>query len=189
MKSHRIIIYIGVALAAWLALLPGSALASSLLSGYGGPGQGSQAILGSALLNGPKGGGSSGGPGSATGSSGTDQSAEAGSATGSEARASGSDSSASSGSSSSAPAGQGKSGTRSHQRAGKRGRETAASAASGGQSFYPAAERVPSGVGGAALGLSTTDLIYILLAAGIVVSLGMLTRRAGAVTRREGAGS
>ena len=34
---------------------------SSLLSGYGGPGQGSQAILGSALLNGPGSGGGNGG--------------------------------------------------------------------------------------------------------------------------------
>ena len=33
---------------------PASALASPLLSGYGGPGQGSQVILGSALVNGPR---------------------------------------------------------------------------------------------------------------------------------------
>ncbi len=41
-----------------------SARANSLLSGYGGPGQGEQAILGSTLI----GGGSGGGAGSATGS-------------------------------------------------------------------------------------------------------------------------
>jgi hypothetical protein len=40
---------------------PSAASASPLLSGYGGPGQGNQAILGSALLNGPGGGGGSGG--------------------------------------------------------------------------------------------------------------------------------
>ncbi len=38
-----------------------SALGNSLLSGYGGPGEGSQAILGSALLGG---GGAGGGDGS-----------------------------------------------------------------------------------------------------------------------------
>ncbi|TMK97734.1 MAG: hypothetical protein E6G34_08530 [Actinobacteria bacterium] len=36
---------------------PAGALASPLLSGYGGPGAGSQVILGSALVNGPRGGG------------------------------------------------------------------------------------------------------------------------------------
>ena len=36
------------------ALCPAAALAGSLLSGYGGPGQGNQAILGSALLGGPR---------------------------------------------------------------------------------------------------------------------------------------
>jgi hypothetical protein len=55
MKNHRKIIPAAVMLAAF-ASVP-SATASSLLSGYGGPGQGSQAILGSALLNTPRGGG------------------------------------------------------------------------------------------------------------------------------------
>jgi hypothetical protein len=68
MKSHRKITSI-IALAVTLSVFaPASAPASSLLSGYGGPGQGAQAILGSALLNGPSGrggGGSGGGGGSA----------------------------------------------------------------------------------------------------------------------------
>jgi hypothetical protein len=42
------------------AAMPAAAVASSLLSGYGGPGQGNQAILGAALVNGPRGGGGSG---------------------------------------------------------------------------------------------------------------------------------
>jgi len=46
-------------MAALSAVAPDAAPAGSLLSGYGGPGQGNQAILGSALLNGP-GGGSAG---------------------------------------------------------------------------------------------------------------------------------
>ena len=40
---------------------PGSALASPLLSGYGGPGDGEQVILGSQLINGPGGGRGNGG--------------------------------------------------------------------------------------------------------------------------------
>jgi hypothetical protein len=51
-----------------LAAAVPAASASTLLSGYGGPGQGSQSILGAALLNGPSGrgggGGSTGGGGS-----------------------------------------------------------------------------------------------------------------------------
>jgi hypothetical protein len=41
------------------ALLPAYACANPLLSGYGGPGQGDQAILGATLLNGPSSGGGS----------------------------------------------------------------------------------------------------------------------------------
>ncbi len=44
---------------------PGAALASSLLSGYGGPGEGSEAILGSTLVNGPSGGAGAGPSGGA----------------------------------------------------------------------------------------------------------------------------
>jgi hypothetical protein len=45
---------------------PGGAVASPLLSGYGGPGQGPEAILGSTLLNGASGGGGSAGSGAAS---------------------------------------------------------------------------------------------------------------------------
>jgi hypothetical protein len=57
MKSRRKIIPITALAVTLSALAPASAPASSLLSGYGGPGQGTQAILGSTLLNGPSGGG------------------------------------------------------------------------------------------------------------------------------------
>ncbi len=55
------------------AALPAGAQAGSLLSGYGGPGQGSQAVLGSTLINGP-GGGSGGGAGSGSASGAVSQS-------------------------------------------------------------------------------------------------------------------
>lgn len=64
-KRRRTIEAAGCALVV-VALAAPAASASPLLSGYGGPGQGNQAILGSALLNGGgTGGGSSGGSGSA----------------------------------------------------------------------------------------------------------------------------
>ena len=52
---------VALALPAFLQA-PASAHANPLLSGYGGPGQGSQVLLGSTLLNGPRSGGGSGGP-------------------------------------------------------------------------------------------------------------------------------
>jgi hypothetical protein len=55
--------FVAVSLALAAALVPGSASAGSLLSGYGGPGEGNQVILGSALLGGPSGGAGSGGEG------------------------------------------------------------------------------------------------------------------------------
>lgn len=60
MKRHRTIVSILVLVPVLAAVTQASALASSLLSGYGGPGQGNQAILGSSLLNGPRNGGSAG---------------------------------------------------------------------------------------------------------------------------------
>ena len=61
MNRHiNVIQIVGLSVAALVAP-PGIAVANPLLSGYGGPGQGSQAILGSALGNGPPGGGGGGG--------------------------------------------------------------------------------------------------------------------------------
>jgi hypothetical protein len=63
MNSRQKIIGAAAVVAALMGAVPVSATASSLLSGYGGPGQGSQAILGAALLKGPSnGGGRGGGP-------------------------------------------------------------------------------------------------------------------------------
>ena len=53
---HRGVTIVTAVLVSALAGSPGTALASSLLSGYGGPGEGSEAILGSTLVNGPPGG-------------------------------------------------------------------------------------------------------------------------------------
>src|SRR3984893_14298799 len=69
MTPHRTIIPIAALLMALSAAMPSAAPAKSLLSGYGGPRPGSQAILGAMLLNGPSGGGGSSGspPGVPTG--------------------------------------------------------------------------------------------------------------------------
>src|SRR6266550_8716644 len=68
MKTHRrIITSVGLLLTA-AACMPATAHANPLLSGYGGPGQGNQAILGATLLKGSGGGGSSGAVAAATSS-------------------------------------------------------------------------------------------------------------------------
>jgi hypothetical protein len=71
LKRHRSsFILLTLSLTAALGALPGSALAGSLLSGYGGPGGGTQALLGSTLVNGSgPSAGSSGGSSSGAGSS------------------------------------------------------------------------------------------------------------------------
>ncbi|HEY1834670.1 MAG TPA: hypothetical protein VGG08_09555, partial [Solirubrobacteraceae bacterium] len=64
MRSHRKTTPIAAVLTlALAALAPSAASANPLLSGYGGPGQGDQAIIGAALVNGPGQGGSGGGGG------------------------------------------------------------------------------------------------------------------------------
>jgi hypothetical protein len=68
MSTHRRLITTATLtlLVAYCAV-PASTWAGSLLSGYGGPGQGNQAILGAALVNGPGGGEGGGGGGSGAG--------------------------------------------------------------------------------------------------------------------------
>ncbi len=191
MKSHRIVIQTLVFLAATVAL-PAPALASSLLSGYGGPGQGNQAVLGSALLNGPKGrggSGSSGGSGSASSSTSGQTAASSESST---STSQGATTTTEQGSS--APAGKGSAGGQggsaksngTTRTSGKSRRPASESSAVSHASFYPAAERIPPSAQGSTI--PGSDIFYIILGAAILVSLGLLTRRAGGDSRREGAG-
>jgi hypothetical protein len=143
-----------------------SALASSLLSGYGGPGQGSQAILGSALLNGPRGGGGSGtgtvgAPGSSVSSSiaSTSVGAPAGGARVASPRSQ----------------------ARVHSGYRKQAAGAAGQASGGPSNPYLVAER--SGTGQRAdaasetLGLSGADLLYVLLALCVLALTAVLTKR------------
>ena len=174
MTSHRTIslkLTLLTLLAVLMTVAPASACASPLLSGYGGPGEGNQAILGSALLGG---GGSSGGGARSTGFSpgtapGTGQSAGESSQAGI-----GQSNRPSSGSGGLAPP------------AGRNGRS-----ASGAAGAYPASSvgrtsRLAS-VGSETLGLSGEDLLYILFALGVLTFVGVLTRRLTLATRPEGA--
>lgn len=150
------------------AVGPAVAGANSLLSGYGGPGQGSQAILGAALVGGRSGGGSSGGGSGGGGSGGESPSGLALV----EGRASGSHPSA----------------TRVHARGPGRaagaavvGHQIKGGASNSGARTYPHESGVntsqTTSVSSPALGLSGADVMYILLALGVLILTAVLTRR------------
>jgi hypothetical protein len=162
-KPHRLTITTLVVFSL-ASLVPAQAVAgSSLLSGYGGPGQGSQAILGSTLLNGPKGAGAGGGSGSSPPASG------------------GARSEGALGAPPAGGAGAGKRAKRVRGRSqprqsGAAGAEPAAGAARPATSTAVAAAGSED-VGSQPLGLSGADFAYILLALAAVVLTGALTRR------------
>ena len=153
MKINQKVIPIVVLLLASLAAAPASASAGPLLSGYGGPGQGSQAILGATLLNGPSGGGG--------GTSAVSAPAGAGPAAAGEASATATH----------------------RQTAARNGKQTGGRSASEGKgapsTYQPyvraLADRVSSGDSGV-LGLSGSHLLFVLLALAALLFAGLLTR-------------
>jgi hypothetical protein len=146
------------------AAVPVAAQANSLLSGYGGPGQGSQAILGAALLGGPSGGGGGGGGESTTAGPGATGASAAGTpaAGGASGRGSG---------------GQTSAGTGGRRSAGARARR----AATLPPTVPTAAEE--AAVSSPALGISGPDLLYILGGLGVLGLTATLTR--GLVRRQR----
>jgi hypothetical protein len=162
--SRTVVSRVAFAGSVFAMAFPTAAVAGPLLSGYGGPGQGSQAILGSTLLNGPSGGG---GP------------------SGSEAANLSSASLASR-----APAGsvqtRGSRGTRAV--AGGQGRAGhVARIGSSGDALYPALE--PSASTGT-LGLSGQNLLLIALAlAGVALLAALTVRLATGTSTPSGTGA
>jgi hypothetical protein len=179
MRRHRQIITAGLLMLAIASVTPTVASAGPLLSGYGGPGQGNQAILGSALLGGPSAGGGSGGhngssgrgsgaSGSLGGAAGGQSGAGAGAASAGSAASAGGVGAA--GGAHAASANRGKHGT---------GAVRGASGAGRVSSAHPSSLTASSGSvsGSQTLGLSGADLLYILLAFGVLVFAGLLTKR------------
>lgn len=173
MTSHRTISLTLTVLAVLMTGGPSSAQAGSLLGGYGGPGEGNQRILGSALVGGGGGGGpSSGAPAGVDGQAGRGNIAPVGaSGRGSTAREEG------------GRAAGGATGSR-----GGKGE-----AAGGAVRAYPVVSRQAQPTTGPTetLGLSDGDLGYALLALGALVFIGVLTRRLARASssRVEGANS
>jgi len=179
MTSHRTILMTLISLTAMSFAIPSSALAGPLLSGYGGPGEGNQAILGSALLGGP-GDGSSGGSSGSTGSSSGAAAEMAGGQSGRD-QSSGSVT-GSSGLSSTAggrPKGAARGGAASSRdnTTESSGGDIRAYAVSSSRSIPGASDT---------LGLSGVDLAYVLLVLCVLAFTGVLTKRLGHAAGPEG---
>jgi hypothetical protein len=167
MTTHQRITSIFVFAALLVAAMPATAPANSLLSGYGGPGEGNQAILGSALLNAPKGGGGSG----AAGGSQSSGSQTSGTQSGEAAAPQSTHGSSGATKGSARRRKEGARATRTPTRG------TAPQAAKGASVIYPAASREVTTGGSRALGLSGADFVYIILALGVLALTGFLTVR------------
>lgn len=143
---------------------PAAATSSSLLSGYGGPGQGSQAILGSTLLGGSSGGspGSGSGSYSATTSATSTGSVPPGTAAPTRPRA------------------------RHTSRSGS-GADRGGKSSAQGASAYPASDEAAASRASthspSSLGLSGADILHLLLALG---ALGLIAVATGALARQRG---
>lgn len=170
MKRHTTIVST-LALVAGVGLcVPASAAAGGpLLSGYGGPGAGSQAILGAALLGGGSGGSSRGGSGGgsegAPSSVGSHGAAAAGAGSG--------------------VGGSSTSGTRGHGH----GARSPAATSAGGSATHPGAAGATPPIPSLRVGPTSNaatpswftgaDLLALVLAAGVLVLVGLATVRLG----------
>ncbi len=168
MNRHRITIILTTPLIVGSLLAPASALAGPMLSGYGGPGAGDQAILGSTLVGGSRGGGGAGSSGSSTGSGAPQVTHSTGSGA-----ASGATTAAGTPVGKSAKGAQRGSRISSHDgdTSNRRAPAYSAQTASRPQAAAPVAST--SGT----LGLSGSDLLIILIIAGGLVLTGGFTRR------------
>ncbi len=156
MRKHRVF-----TTAALLALaLPATAHGGSLLSGYGGPGQGNQAILGATVIGGAAGG--SGGGSSSGGGSGS----------GAESSTSGATSTPNL-----AIKASGSGGHRSSSKAKTRNRQASGSSAGAYQAPARLSANETASVGTPTLGISGTDLVYIVLAFAALLLTAAITGR------------
>jgi hypothetical protein len=192
-RKMRIAAILGLALVltgAAFASVPAMALAGSpLLSGYGGPGEGEQAILGSTLLNVPGGGSGSGGSSGSSGSSGSGASGGSGRGEGVGATPS---TGSTGGSVASSRGGAGASGTTSSAGAASARRVGVPIGASQAKQtdgervhgagtsayVYPSTLRVASD-DSSVLGISNDDLVLLAVTIATLALLGVLTIRLG----------
>jgi len=165
MRRHRSITTAALAALALCCVAPSTAGASStLLSGYGGPGEGSQAILGSSLTG--TGGGSSGRGGGSGGGSTATGTASLEATTPSQQPAT----TAHGGSRPAAEAGRGGGSTGASKKQGSAGSSKGAAGA------YPSPSPTAD-VGSEPLGVSGSDLLYIILGFAALALTAIVTGR------------
>jgi hypothetical protein len=175
MIKFRSLIPHGMVLCALSLAIPAGALASPLLSGYGGPGEGSQVILGSALVNGPRGGGGGSSSGGApTAPANVTPAVVAGGGT--------VHSHSSPTRSSSTKGTGGTKGTPARNSASHRSRAASGTAVP----VAPVSVQGRTVSHSAALGLSSGELALIIVAACALVAIGFMTGRLARVPRHEG---
>ena len=177
MTSHRTILMTLISLTAISFATPSSVLAGPLLSGYGGPGEGNQAILGSALLgSGGASGGSSGSNGSSSGAA-----AEAAGGQSGQSRSSGSVTGSSGHGSTSGgrPKGAARGGAASS-------RDNSTESSGGDIRAYAVSSSRSIPGASDTLGLSSADLAYIFLTLCALAFTGVLTKRLGQAAGPEG---
>jgi hypothetical protein len=168
-----------VAAALCAGVVPAAATSSTLLSGYGGPGAGEQAVIGSTLLNAPRGGLRGGGSGSTSAGA-------VGARASSGSPGSGLGSAAPTGRAYRSPghlSGSSNGGAGNTERVGgsaERNR-SALEEQPGAGGLHPASARSPSG--SPVLGLSVADLVAVLAIVAALVALGGLTVRIGRLQR------
>jgi len=181
MSTYRRAILAIIAATALPVLAPAAAPGNSLLSGYGGPGQGSEAILGSGLINGG-GGGGSGGSRSSGGSG--------GSPSGSAVPSGGPSSSVATGSPQrvATPAARIRRRTSSPSRREVPPVAVGGSSSAGASTAYHASSEGGSqavAVASDPLGISGADLAYVLVAAAALALTGLLTRQLTQTARKS----
>jgi hypothetical protein len=178
MTSHRTIFSTLALIGALVLSMASSASANSLLSGYGGPGEGNQAILGSALVGGASGGGGSGG-GSSGGSSGSSTGAGGGAGTPEVGNATPTTGSGKRGAGGTPGADRSASGGTSGARGGSREAPGGSAVAAARARAVLAQNRVsqPASGGSVASSLSGEDLGYVLLACAALALIGVATKR------------
>ncbi len=196
MKRHRssfMLLTLSLTAAAALGVLPGSALAGSLLSGYGGPGGGTQALLGSTLVNGSGPSGGSGGGAGGGSSSGAGAAAGGAGSLGGSANALGGSHGSGNGDSGSSASGRGGTGGAAQSGSGASKHANGANGTSAGGSATYTSTEGPRPVAGAAaardaqaapLGFTRTDALLLVLVLG-VLSITMLLTRGFARTQQH----
>ncbi len=183
MRGNRITLGALASLALFAIPAPAALAGGPLLSGYGGPGAGAQAIIGGTLLNGPKGGaggGSGGGPGGSSSGSSSSSSPSSSSPSSSSSSATGASHIAAGGRT--VPGSVGGRGSSGALRQGGRGASAGHGASAGSTGAYssqtrPEASLAASVSAGGPSWFTGGDLLALVLIAGVLALVGAATVR------------